>query len=110
MRTIGVLAILFMFGCAHRESSKEARAKLDAQWESQIGAATKSELIEGFGTPEWCRKDDSGEESCRFYRRKGTQWVGAKKLDKTYYSAYDEILVDFDGQGKLKNFKANAQR
>lgn len=102
--------VLVLAACAHKETSTAARKKLDSKWEGAVGEATKSELIEDFGTPEWCRKDDAGEESCRFYRRKGTQWIGEKKTDRKHYSAYDEILADFDSTGKLKSFKANAQR
>ncbi len=101
---------IFLAGCAHKESSADARKRLDSKWEEQLGQATKSELIEDFGSPEWCRKDDAGEESCRFYRRKNTQWVGEKKTDRKAYSAYDEVLADFDSTGRLKTFKANAQR
>lgn len=109
-RPIIILVLVGMSGCAHKETSSEARSQLDSRWESQLGSATKSELIEDFGTPEWCRKDDSGEESCRFFRPKGTKWIGAHKMDRSYYSAFDEILADFDSVGKLKAFKANAQR
>lgn len=104
------IVMVVIAGCAHKETSSQIRARLDSRWESQLGSATKSELIEDFGIPDWCRKEESGEESCRFFKRKGTQWVGEKKTEKRYYSTYDEILADFDNQGKLKNFKTNAQR
>ena len=103
-------AVFLLAGCVHKETSADARKALDSKWEEQLGQATKSELIEAFGSPEWCRKDDSGEESCRFFRRKGTVWIGEKKTEKKYYSTFDEILADFDGTGKLKSFKASSQR
>ncbi|MBI1861500.1 MAG: hypothetical protein HYR96_11340 [Deltaproteobacteria bacterium] len=107
---INIWSLLFLAGCAHHSTSEQAREKLDSRWEDEIGKATKSELIEDFGNPEWCRSDDLGVESCRFYRSKGRKWLGEKKMEKSHYSTFDEILVDFDSSGKLKTFKANAQR
>ena len=108
--TLLISFVILASGCAHKSTSAEARDRIESKWEDRVGKATKIDLIEDFGTPEWCRRDDAGEESCRFYRRKGMKWIGESKHERSYYSTYDEILVDFDGSGKLKSFKANAQR
>jgi hypothetical protein len=110
VRWVFTAIILGAISCAHKETSSDAKKKLDTQWEKQIGVATKAQLIEDFGRPEWCRKNETGEETCRFYRKKGTRWVGEEKLDKKNYESFDEVLADFGYDGKLKNLKTSAQR
>lgn len=106
-----LLLLSLLCSCAHHETSRDASKALQFKWESELGKATKAELVEDFGTPDWCRSVESaGTESCHFYRRKGTHWVGEKKVEKHPYVTFDEIFADFDSSGLLKSFKAQAQR
>jgi len=104
------LSLFLIAGCAHQqESSQEAESKLNETFGEKIGVAKKSELVEHFGTAQWCRPNDFGGETCRFYRKKGTQWVGEKR-QKTSYLQYDEGIAVFDQDGILKRFTGGSQR
>lgn len=99
-------------GCASKQtaSSTDVKKELETKWEKRVGSATKSDFVEDFGDPEWCRpSEDTGTETCRFYKKKGTKWMG-EKTDRKHYEAFDEIVADFDSKGVLRSFKANAQR
>lgn len=103
-------AALAFVACSHQETTTgEARAKLDETYENRIGKATKADLVQDFGTPEWCRPQDTGEEICRFYRKEGTKWMGPT-TDRTHYDVYDQIVATFDPGGVLRTFKATSQR
>jgi hypothetical protein len=106
---LALFATLALVSCSHHETTADAKKKLDKKYEDLVGTATKNDLVQEFGTPEWCRMQDSGWENCRFYRKKGTQWMGPK-TDRTHYDSYDQIMAEFDGNGVLKSFKASAQR
>ena len=105
----GLVAIVSLIGCASKETSAEAQARIEKKYEERVGTARKAELIEDFGTPEWCRANDSGVETCRFFKKKGTKWMGEKR-DRTHYTTYDEIVAEFDEKNVLRAFKASAQR
>ena len=106
-----VVCFLFLSGCAGKKaSSEEARKELESKWNPQVGKATKTEFVEQFGDAEWCKPDEnSGEEVCRFYLKKGTKWIGDKK-DRKHFEQGDDIVANFDGSGILKSLKAKAQR
>lgn len=112
---IGVLVILsgmlFVAGCGSKKtSSDDALAKLESRFSDRVGKARKSELVEYFGTADWCRSNEStGGETCRFYKKTGTAWVGEKR-DKKNYLQFDEVLVEFDSKGILREFTPSAQR
>jgi hypothetical protein len=112
MKTLCFLILaIALSSCAHKETtSADAKKALVGRYEERIGKATKEDLIEDFGNPEWCRpQEETGNETCRFYRKKDTKWMGGKK-DRVHYEAYDQIFADFDSSGVLKTFKASAQR
>ena len=97
-------------GCAGKETTTDAREKLESTWAPQIGKATKAEFVEKYGDAEWCKPhEESGEETCRFYLKKGTKWLGDKK-DRKHFESGDDVVADFDNTGVLKAFKAKAQR
>jgi len=107
----GFLAVGLVAGCSHSKmTSGEAQEQLQEKWSAKVGSATKSDLMEQFGNAEWCRADAIGEETCRFYKKKGTVWLGDDKRDKKSYESYDEVVAVFDAKGILKSYKANAQR
>lgn len=107
-----VMAAVFLASCASKPiTSREAREKLEQDFSSKVGSATKTDLIESFGNPEWCKVETTGTESCRFYRKKGTKWIGEKQQkDKKPVEMGDQIIADFDKDGILRSFKASAQR
>lgn len=104
---------LALSGCASKKaadmSSGDARQALDRKFADRVGKATKNDLVEELGSPNWCRPQPSGDESCRFYKKIGTKWTGEIK-DKSHHEQYDEVFADFDSNGVLKSFKANSQR
>ena len=105
-----VLTGLILTGCASKQtSSADARQDLENKWSKRVGSATKSDFIEQFGTAEWCRPQPTGDETCRFYKKLATKWMGESKRDKKSYEAFEEVVADFDSNGTLKTFKANAQ-
>ena len=109
---VALLVVGVSVSCSSKKgvSSTEAQEKLHETWSAKVGSATKSELVEHFGNAEWCRKDEIGEETCRFYKKKGTVWMGDDKRDKKSYESFDEVVATFDTKGVLKTYKSNAQR
>jgi hypothetical protein len=110
---VGSLITFALFtACSHhQETTQEAKAKLESKFEDKIGSATKGDLIEYFGNAEWCKIEDSGRETCRFYRKTGVKWVGEKEQkDKKAVEKGDQIIAEFDKDGVLQSFKASAQR
>ncbi len=106
-----ILPFLFI-GCSSKKAtvtSEEAREKLKTKWSEKLGKVRKVDLVEYFGRAEWCRPEETGEETCRFYRKKATQWVGDNKKDKKSYESYEEVIASFDKQGVLKAIEAEAQ-
>lgn len=105
------LCLLLLLGCAApKTNSSEAREALEKKYSSKVGSAKKQDLVEHFGQPEWCHPDSGSGETCRFYQKIGTNWVGQGKRDKKSYEAFDELVTVFDSQGVLREIKANAQR
>jgi len=108
---ISIFFIFVIVSCASKQtSSSDARQELDDKWMKRVGSATKSDFVEHFGNAEWCRSQATGEETCRFYKKVATKWIGESKRDKKNYDSFDEVIADFDTNGTLKSFKANAQR
>ncbi len=107
-----ILAPLLMSSCSSTpETSQQAKEKLEQNYSKKIGSSTKTDLIETFGNPEWCKMEESGSETCRFYRKKGTRWIGDKKqIDKKPIETGDQVIAEFDKEGILRSFKASAQR
>lgn len=107
------LAFLFItvlfFGCTSKQTTMEAKADLDKKYSAKVGTATKNELVEEFGNAEWCKVESAGGETCRFYLKKGTRWIG-KDRDKKSVEQFDEVVAQFDTSGVLKSFKSNAVR
>lgn len=105
-----LFSLAFLVGCAGKETStEEAREELLDKWTPKVGSATKSQFVEQFGNPEWCRKRDSGAETCRFYNKRGVKWMGDAK-DRKSYVQYDQVVADFDGNGVLRSFEGDSQR
>jgi len=110
-RLAWILVPMLWVGCASKKTtSSEAVDQLEEKWAAKVGQATKSDFVEQFGNAEWCRPSATGEETCRFYKKKATVWTGDNKRDKKSYEAFDEVVAEFDMSGKLKSYKANAQR
>lgn len=100
-----------IIGCSSKQTtSQEARKNLEAKFAPQIGTATKTEFVEHFGNAEWCKIEASGGETCRFYRKKGTKWLGDEKRDKKSFEQFEQVIAEFDTNGVLKDFKASAQK
>ena len=105
------LSLLLVMSCSHQQTAAQARQNIESQYHSKIGTATKQDIMEEFGNPEWCKLDDSGAETCRFILKKGVKWInGTDKTDKTELMQFDQITAQFDSDGILRGFKANAQR
>lgn len=109
-----LIPFLFVLAaCASTEKgggdSSTARRDLEERYNNKIGVARKEDFVQELGPANWCRPSSSGEESCRFYKKIATKWMG-EKTDRTHREAYDEVFADFDSNGVLKSFKANAQR
>lgn len=106
------LGFLILAACASTpETTQQAQHKLEKNFGDKIGFATKPDLVEYFGHAEWCQLEDSGRETCRFYRKKGTKWIGEKEQkDKKALETGDQIIAEFDREGVLRSFKASAQR
>ena len=104
------LTLITLTSCSSKETTtEEAREELLDKWTPKVGTATKSQFVEQFGTAEWCRKRDSGAETCRFYNKRGVKWMGDAK-DRKSYVQYDQIIADFDGNGVLRSFEGDSQR
>lgn len=111
LTSLFLIAIIFTGCSSSPETSKQAQAKLEENFEEKIGSATKSELVEYFGNAEWCKLEDSGRETCRFYLKKGIKWIGEKlQKDKKALETGNQIIAEFDKDGVLRAFKASAQR
>ncbi len=110
--TLSILALALFASCASKPTTttSQARQALEDKWSKRLGSATKADFVQDFGNAEWCRPQVSGEETCRFYKKLATKWMGDDIRDKKSYEAFDEVVADFDTQGALKGFKANAQR
>ncbi len=108
---VSVLALSFLNACGSKKAtSEEALTKLDQKFADRVGKARKAELVEYFGTADWCRANESTDgETCRFFKKTGTSWVGDKR-DRKSYSAYDEVMAEFDKSGILQKLETNAQR
>ena len=104
------LAAFLVMSCSHQQTATQAREALESRYTPRIGKATKQDIMEEFGNPEWCKLDDSGSETCRFILKKGVKWVGTDNTDKTELMQFDQITAQFDSDGVLRSFKANAQR
>jgi allantoicase len=107
------LGMAALVGCASNETkSSQARERLENRFAAKIGRATKADFIEEFGPPQWCRPKETGDETCRFARKVGTKWVGDKndKTDRRRVEQYDNVVVEFDGYGKLRAFEVDTQR
>ncbi len=113
-KSLLVVLMAISFGaCSSKKeivSPSEAKKHLDEKYTALVGKATKQDLISDFGNPEWCRMEDNGLEVCRFYRKKGTKWIGEEGRDKKSVSRYDQIIADFDSKGILKAFTSSALR
>lgn len=110
MKKAFILVALLVLGCASQDNrSEEATESLLDTWSPRIGTAKKSEFVEKFGNPEWCRLRDSGAETCRFYNKRGVKWLGPEK-DRKSYIQYDQVIADFDGQDVLRSFEGDSQR
>ncbi len=106
-----VLSFVMLTGCSGKKSSSsDALKELEAKWTPAVGKATKSEFVENYGNAQWCKPDEnSGEETCRFYLKKGTKWLGDAK-DRAHIDQGDDVVANFDNAGILQSFKAKAQR
>lgn len=105
------IALGLTAACASKKAFNTADAlqDLNHRYESRVGKATKSELVEEFGQADWCEQKPGGTETCRFYKALGTVWKGDKE-NRTRYDSYDEVTADFDTQGVLRDYKARSQR
>lgn len=103
--------VLLVGGCGHKKvTSEEANKKLDEKFTPRVGIAKKAELVEYFGKPDWCRtNEETGLETCRFFKKTGTAWTGEKRDSKSH-TQYDEVNCEFDAAGVLKKLGTNAQR
>lgn len=107
-----VLPVFVMVSCASKqksESTSNALKDLDSRYSEKVGKANKTELVEEFGTADWCEPKPGGGEKCRFYKAMGLQWRGDKE-NRTKYQTFDEVVADFDSQGTLREYKARSQR
>lgn len=97
--------------CASKKTKNTAEAlkDLNGRWQTKIGVAAKSELVEEFGQADWCEQKPGGAETCRFYKAMGVIWKGERD-SRTKYEAYDEVVAEFDPQGILRDYKARSQR
>ena len=109
---LGAFVILITIGCSHKPTTAEAKKSIEDKYTPKVGAATKRELVEEYGSPEWCKLEEAGNETCRFYKKRGTKWIGDKetKRDKKNVEQFDQVIADFDSDGVLRKFKADAQR
>lgn len=113
MRSVIVImgSAFLLIGCAGKsvKSSADALKELQTQWQPKVGTATKAELTEEFGPADWCEQKPGGAETCRFYKPMGFVWKGDRE-NRSKYERYDELTVELDPQGILRDFKARAQR
>lgn len=112
-----VLIFLFaviLVSCASKPVTQTTTARIDLEkkWKPRIGSATKADIVEELGNPEWCMQDDSGSsETCRFSRKTGVKYVGeADDNDKKRVDQFDQIIGTFDRQGVLRDIEVKTQR
>lgn len=106
------IGLVFALGaCASKKTmtSAEALKDLNDRYSEKVGKANKTELVEEFGTADWCERKPSGVETCRFYKSVGVQFRGDKEK-KTRYETFDEVVAEFDAEGTLRDYKARSQR
>ncbi len=107
-----VLPLFVMVSCSSApkaEKTSNAVKDLDARYAEKVGKANKTELVEEFGTADWCEPKAGGGETCRFYKAMGLQWRGDKE-NRTKYQTFDEVVAEFDSQGVMREYKARSQR
>lgn len=105
-----VLTLVFVSACAPKPTkSGDEIQKIEDKWKARIGYSTKSDFVEEYGNPEWCRMSDGQEETCRFYKKLKKRYIGDGR-DAKEVQAYDQVIAEFGVDGKLKSFKADAQR
>jgi len=90
-------------------SSQSAREKIVKAYQPKIGKATKADFEYDFGTPEWCKKNHTGTERCRYYRSFNRVEEG-KGFDYRSYIPFDEVLATFDSNGTLEEFNVISVR
>lgn len=106
------VGLVFMIAnCASNKpmESGEARQALENKFAPKVGVATKQDFVQELGPANWCRSQPTGDETCRFYKKLETKWMGDAK-NRSTRETYDEVLADFDENGILKSIKTNAQR
>jgi hypothetical protein len=114
-RTLAIALLLVLAGCSHKQTgdgltSSEAREKLEKKYKKLVGEATKTDFTEEFGSANWCRVKEPSGETCRFYKKMGTRWIGEEGRDKKNLEMFDEVVAEFDGKGTLRSYEVNAQR
>lgn len=111
MRIVLYASVLLALGaCASGEKmSSEIQAELAEKWQDRVGRATKSDMVQDLGQPEWCRSRTVGGETCRFRRNLGTKWTGPE-TDRKHHAMYDEVIAEFDASGILRKADVKTQR
>lgn len=114
-RLLALALMLTLAACASKRTgdgltSSEARNKLEKEYKDKVGSATKTDFIEYFGSANWCRVKEPNGETCRFYKKIGTKWIGEEGRDKKNLEMFDEVVAEFDGRGTLRSYEVNAQR
>jgi hypothetical protein len=114
-RSLALVCLLILAACSSNQvgdglTSSEARTKLQEKYKDKVGNYNKTDFIEEFGSANWCRPKEPGGETCRFYKKIGTKWIGEEGRDKKNLEMFDEIVAEFDGKGMLRSYEANAQR
>lgn len=91
-------------------STADSNSDLEKRMTAKLGTATKEELITEFGNAEWCKEENTtGGETCRFYLKKGTRWIGKDRFKKSV-EQFDEVTAHFDGSGIFRSFKSKSLR
>ncbi len=108
---LGLSVVLILVGCSSTPvASSDAQAGLEAKYGARVGKAVKADFVQDFGTPQWCKPESlTGTETCRFYKKLETKWIG-EKPDRKPFDTYDEVVAEFDASGTLRAFKAKSQR
>jgi len=83
-------------------SSEDAKQRLLSMF--QMGKSEKKDLIQEFGSAQWCKIQSSGEESCRFFRSFPKIIMG-KGMQRRTYVPFDEAMTEFDKSGKLTSLR-----
>lgn len=105
------LMVLALVSCASQKTmeSGEAKQALENKFAPRVGAASKQDFVQEFGPASWCRSQPTGDETCRFYKKMETKWMGDPK-NRVARETYDEVIAEFDENGVLKTIKTGAQR